>query len=118
MVASGSRRARLTHERVGRLLAGAAVIASLAAGWLLSPWCLLCAGGTALNLVISALTDRCPVKTLLIRLGLPGERDLGRAEAEYGEVGAVVPVPAVAVEADRLRPGAGRLAGRLGVGIN
>jgi hypothetical protein len=71
----------LTHERAGRMLAGAAVLACLALAWLLSPWFLLGVAGTALNLVVSAVTDRCAVKSLLIKLGLPGERDLGRAEA-------------------------------------
>ena len=71
----------LTHERVGRFLAGLSVLGSLALGWLVSPWFLLMAAGVAGNLIISAITDRCAVKRLLIRMGLPGERDMGRAEA-------------------------------------
>jgi hypothetical protein len=70
-----------THERAGRLLAGAAVLVSLLLAQTASPWFLLAAAGTGLNLVLSAITDRCAVKSLLIRLGLPGERDIGRAES-------------------------------------
>lgn len=71
----------LTHERAGRLLAGAAVLVSVAMALLVSPWFLLGAAGTAVNLMLSGITDRCAVKSLLVRMGLPGERDLGRAEA-------------------------------------
>jgi len=73
---------RMSHERVGRMLAGASTLAILALGYLHHPAWLLLAAGIALNLFVSGITDRCPVKSLLIRLGLPGERDLGRADAE------------------------------------
>jgi hypothetical protein len=69
----------LTHERLGRVLAGLTVLAGLGLG-LLNAWFLLIAAGTAINLVLSGVTDRCVVKKLLIRMGFPGERDLGRAE--------------------------------------
>jgi hypothetical protein len=71
----------LTHERVGRFLAGLSVIATVTLAWLWSPWCLLATAAVAMNLVVSAITDRCVVKNLLIRLGFPGERDVGRADA-------------------------------------
>ena len=73
-----------THERAGRILAGTSLLACLFLAQLVSPWFLLAAAGTALNLVLSGITDRCLVKNLLIRMGLPGERDLGRAEASRG----------------------------------
>ena len=71
----------VTHERFGRGLAGLTVMATVVLGYVHSPYWLLVALGVAANLTLSALTDRCAVKNLLIRLGLPGERDLGRAEA-------------------------------------
>ena len=70
----------LTHERVGRVLAGLTVLAGIGLG-LLNAWFLLIVAGTAVNLVLSGATDRCVVKNLLIRMGFPGERDVGRAEA-------------------------------------
>ena len=63
------------------MLAGISLLAALALGYLHHPsWLALGALG-ALNLAVSAVTDRCAVKTLLIRLGFPGERELGRAES-------------------------------------
>ena len=69
----------LTHERVGRVLAGLTVLAGLGLG-LLDAWFLLIAAGAAANLVLSGVTDRCAVRNLLVRMGFPGERDVGRAE--------------------------------------
>jgi hypothetical protein len=109
-------RRTITHERAGRMLAGASVLAGLGLGWLVSPWFLLAAAGTALNLVLSGITDRCAVKNLLIRMGLPGERDLGRAEAEAGFARARTSIPELSSD---LPVAAGkRLAGRLGVTVN
>jgi ubiquinone/menaquinone biosynthesis C-methylase UbiE len=78
----------LTHERAGRILAGVALLASLFLAQLVSPWFLLAAAGTALNLVLSGITERCMIKSLLIRMGFPGERDVGRAEALAKTAGA------------------------------
>lgn len=69
-----------THERAGQLLAGTVVMATVALAWLVSPWFLLATAGTALNQVLSGITGRCVVKSLLMGLGMPGERDLGRVE--------------------------------------
>ena len=70
-----------THERAGRVLAGATMLLAVALGFLHHPGWLLVAAGTGLNLVLSGITDCCAVKRLLIRMGFPGERDVGRAEA-------------------------------------
>lgn len=72
----------ITHERVGRVVAGVSLLASVALGFFHHPAWLLVTSGTALNLVVSGLTGRCPVKSLLLRIGIPGERDVGRAEAQ------------------------------------
>jgi hypothetical protein len=66
---------------VGRILASASLLVSLVLAHAVSPWFLLIAAGTAFNLALSGVTDRCVVKNLLVRMGLPGERDVGRAEA-------------------------------------
>jgi hypothetical protein len=73
---------QFTHERAGRLLAGLSVVFLTALGYFHHPLWMLGLVGTAMNLILSSMTDRCVVKNLLIRLGLPGERDLGRAEAQ------------------------------------
>ncbi len=70
----------LTHERIGRVLVGVSVLTGIGLSPV-SPWFLLISAGTALNLAISGITDRCPVRSLLLRMGFPGERDLGRAES-------------------------------------
>jgi hypothetical protein len=77
---SAHRNIPVTHERLGRLLAGTTILAAVALAHFVSPWFLLAAAGTATNLVLSGITDRCAIKNLLIRLGLPGERDVGHAE--------------------------------------
>jgi hypothetical protein len=71
----------VTHERIGRLIAGVSLLASVALGYFHHPAWLLLAAGTAINLAVSGLTGHCPVKRLLLRMGFPGERDVGRAEA-------------------------------------
>ena len=105
----------LTHERAGRILAGSAVLTGLVLAQLVSPWFLLAAAATALNLVVSAITDRCAVKSLLIRLGLPGERELGRAEATAGRTEAA---PSERTEPTDRRAGTKHFAERLGVNVN
>lgn len=72
---------QLTHERVGRILAGLGVLFFTALGVAHSPLWLVAVALTGLNLAQSGITDRCGVKSLLMSLGMPGERDLGRREA-------------------------------------
>jgi hypothetical protein len=77
----------VTHERVGRILAGLSLLGPALLAWLWSPWWLLVVAGVGVNLVASGITNRCVVKDLLVRLGLPGERDVGRAEAMLADGG-------------------------------
>ncbi|GEM_PF-1879226 len=114
--ARAAARRTFTHERAGRVLAGATLLASVALAHLVSPWFLLAAAGTALNLVLSGITDRCAVKNLLLRLGLPGERDLGRAEA-ISRISKAGPSGSARPAAPRDET-ARRLAARLGVTVN
>jgi hypothetical protein len=107
---------RMTHERVGRLLAGVVVIASLGLAYVHHPLWLLGVAGTALNLVLSAITDRCAVKSLLIRMGLPGERDLGRAEARAEAAARRAPVTVRRRFASA--PSSARTSERFPVGVN
>ncbi len=53
-----------------RLIAGTFVLLSLALAQLVSPWWLLFTAFVGLNLVQSALTNWCPMMTLLRRLGV------------------------------------------------
>ncbi|MCK6472843.1 MAG: DUF2892 domain-containing protein [Planctomycetes bacterium] len=56
-------------ERWGRLVAGASILAFTALAVLHHPYWLLAVAAGAVNLVLSALTDRCPVRALLLKLG-------------------------------------------------
>ncbi len=101
------RKAPISHERVGRVLAGLSLMGALALALTVSPWFLLAVAGTALNLVLSGVTDRCAVKSLLVRLGVPGERDIGRAETferEESEAFPMSSVPASREDAPVPRP--------------
>jgi hypothetical protein len=73
--------APLARERIGNALAGASVLATVALGYLHDPLWLLATAGIAVNLMLTSVLDRCAVKSLLAWMGIPGERDLGRAEA-------------------------------------
>lgn len=60
----------MTNERALRLIAGTAILLSLAAGWWISPWFFLFTAFVGINLFQSAFTDTCPVKVLLRKAGL------------------------------------------------
>ncbi|HVS30236.1 MAG TPA: DUF2892 domain-containing protein [Thermoanaerobaculia bacterium] len=60
----------MTNERALRLIAGTAILLSLAAGWWISPWFFLFTAFVGINLFQSAFTDTCPVKVLLTKAGL------------------------------------------------
>ena len=66
-----------------RLIAGTFVLLSLALAQLVSPWWLLFTAFVGLNLVQSALTNWCPMMTLLRRLGVREAEDACR-EATAG----------------------------------
>jgi hypothetical protein len=70
----------VVRERIGNMLAGLSVLATVLLGYFHSPLWLLGTAGIALNLMVTSVVNRCVVKSLLVRLGIPGERDLGRAE--------------------------------------
>jgi radical SAM superfamily enzyme YgiQ (UPF0313 family) len=74
-------RSKVSHERVGSVLAGVSVLLTVALGFFHSPWWLLSTAGLCVSMIVTAVTNRCVVKNLLIRMGVPGERDLGREEA-------------------------------------
>ena len=71
----------IVRERIGNMLAGTSVLATVALGYFLSPLWLLATAGIALNLMVTSVLNRCVVKSLLTRMGIPGERDIGRREA-------------------------------------
>lgn len=53
-----------------RLIAGFFVMASVALGYLVSPWFLLFTAFVGVNLFQSALTGWCPMMTILRRAGI------------------------------------------------
>ena len=60
----------MSIERALRLIAGSAVLLSLAAGWWLSPWFFLFTAFVGVNLFQSAFTNWCPVMVVLERAGV------------------------------------------------
>ncbi|MBA4387133.1 MAG: hypothetical protein C0404_04070 [Verrucomicrobia bacterium] len=72
----------VSHERIGRILAGSIVVIASLLGCLVHPLLFIVIGiGTGLNLILSGITDKCAVKSLLIRMGFPGEREIGAEDA-------------------------------------
>ncbi len=70
----------VTQERVGYFVAGTSLSVLLGLAWLHDPWWLLGALGISLNMMQSAITNRCVVKSLLTWLRIPSERERGRRE--------------------------------------
>lgn len=68
---------RLTREQVGRVMAGVSVLACTALAVLHDPLWLVPNALIAFNVAQSGLTERCLVKSVLARLGFPGEREVG-----------------------------------------
>jgi len=62
----------MTVERWLRLIAGSLVTASAVLAAFHSPYWLLFTGFVGLNLAQSALTNWCPMMTILRKLGVPG----------------------------------------------
>ncbi len=62
----------MTIDRYLRMIAGAFVLLTLALGYWVSPYGYLFTAFVGLNLVQSAFTDRCPVMTILRKLGVRG----------------------------------------------
>lgn len=60
----------MTVNRYLRLIAGLFILLSVALAQLHSPWWLLFTAFVGLNLFQSALTDWCPMMTLLRKLGV------------------------------------------------
>ena len=58
----------MTVERYLRLIAGTAVLISLALGYWVSPWFFLFTAFVGVNLFQSAFTDTCPVKVVLKKI--------------------------------------------------
>lgn len=59
-------------ERFLRLIAGIVVMATLALGYLVSPYWYLFTAFVGLNLFQSAFTNWCPMMTILRKLGVQG----------------------------------------------
>ena len=60
----------MTIERALRLIAGFFVLASLALGWLVSPYFYLLTAFVGLNLFQSAFTNWCPMIAILRKAGV------------------------------------------------
>ena len=57
-------------DRAVFILAGTMVLVSLALAWLFSPYWLLLAGFSALNMIQAAITGFCPAAIVFRKLGL------------------------------------------------
>ncbi len=62
----------MTVERTLRLIAGAFILVSLALGHWVSPYWYLFTAFVGLNLLQSGLSNRCPMMTILRKLGVSG----------------------------------------------
>lgn len=74
----------MTVERSLRLIAGAFILATLALGHWVSPYWYLFTAFVGLNLFQSALTDWCPMMTILRTCGV---RDAGAPASSGGPPG-------------------------------
>jgi hypothetical protein len=57
-------------ERYIRIIAGLFILASLALGWLVTPWAYLFTAFVGANLFQSAFTGFCPMEVFLEKLGV------------------------------------------------
>lgn len=73
----------MSNEQAGRIVAGISVIFVFLLAEAHHPWWYFALLGIGANLVVSGVTNRCPVRTLLIHLGFAPERTLGRAEEQH-----------------------------------
>ena len=71
----------MTVERYLRLVAGFVVLASLALGWWVRPWFFLLTAFVGLNIFNSALTNWCPLMTILRKAGVERPDCCGTAGA-------------------------------------
>jgi len=62
-------------DRYLRMIAGAIVLLSLALGHWVNPYWYLFTAFVGLNLFQSAVTNWCPMMTILRKLGVPGSGD-------------------------------------------
>lgn len=69
----------MTVERGLRLIAGTFVLLSLGLSQVHSPYWMFFTAFVGLNLFQSGFTDTCPMKLLLVHLGLPGACAAGKA---------------------------------------
>ncbi|PCJ59511.1 MAG: hypothetical protein COA79_10720 [Planctomycetota bacterium] len=69
---------RLTHERVGQMLSGISLLITTIAGLFLSPLFFIGTAMICLNLILAGITGKCVFKNMMIKMGIPGEQDLGR----------------------------------------
>jgi len=53
-----------------RRIAGTFILVSLALGWFVSPWWLLCTAFVGVNLIQSSFTRWCPMEKILERAGV------------------------------------------------
>lgn len=74
----------MTVDRYIRLIAGTFVLASLLLGYFISPYWFLFTAFVALNLMQSALTDWCPMMSVLRWLGAKDGSSSARASHHAG----------------------------------
>ena len=60
----------MTIDEALRAIAGAFILASVALGWLVSPWWFLFTAFVGLNLLQSGFTRWCPMMTILRKSGV------------------------------------------------
>ena len=73
----------MTVERFLRLIDGAFIAASVALGYWVSPYWLLFTAFVGLNLFQSALTNWCPMMTILRKLGAKDSNGAHKTTAHF-----------------------------------
>lgn len=71
---------KISYERIGGVFLSFSIISSLALGLFVHHAFYLVQVGIACNLIQSSITEKCLIKSALIKVGFLGEKDLGRNE--------------------------------------
>lgn len=73
---------RWSRERLARLLTGISISIFLLLTFIYGRVWLIPLVSVGLNMLQSGITEKCLIKYLMVRMGIPGERDMGRIEGQ------------------------------------
>jgi hypothetical protein len=79
-ISHSSKLQKISHERIGRGLAGLAIVLFYLLGIYVHPAFHFCNLFISINLFQSSISNKCILKNFLISLGFPGEREIALNE--------------------------------------